>query len=163
MQKKSLMFIALAFFVGSAHAKDETVEFSVVTEKISATGTALIGSPVVIQQGGDNKMSAMCTFKHDLAGTPIKSTYGLDTSTVMTTTVLPIERTTTGIKAFIAISKQSAQGQDWAVINKDCKLPVGTTNSTGISLLDNFDWGKPTKLKLSDGSSVVVTISPSAL
>jgi len=155
MQKKSLMFVALLLFAGSAHAENETIDFSVSAGESTTMATILMGEPTPLQQSR-HEMSSTCTFTTDIAGIPIKTEYSSDTSTGMTTTVLPLERTETGLKAYVTISKLSAQNQDWAVINKDCKLPVGTTNSAGISLIHTFEWGQPTRLKLPDGSVVVV-------
>lgn len=135
---------------------NEYVEFSISTGNSTMSVTTLIGEPTPIQQGRQ-EMSSVCNFSREWAGTTIDATYSVDASTGMAAMVLPLERTTSSLKAYVTISKKSAQDQDWVVINKDCKLPVGTTSSAGISLVDTFEWGKPTKLKLSDGSTVVVT------
>lgn len=161
--KKTLLAAAFALVSVSAWASEnETVapyvEFSVSAGGSTTKATVLMGIPTPIQQVRQ-KMSSACTFTRDTAGAPMKLEFSLDTSTGMTTTVLPIERTAEGLKAYVTINKQSAQSQDWAVISKDCKLPVGTISSVGFSLVDTFDWGQPTKLKLSDGSVVVVQVN----
>lgn len=156
MQNHLFMFAALALLASGVHAENETVEFSVSTENTTTMATVLMGNLTPFQHKR-HVISTECNSKRDLEGTPIESTYSVETGTGMTTMVLPLERTATGIKAYVSVTMQSADSVNSAVINKDCKLPIGTTSSSGISLIDSFDWGKPHRLKLSDGSVVVVT------
>ncbi|MBJ2214042.1 hypothetical protein JFT64_18535 [Pseudomonas carnis] len=161
MFNKSLMFIAVGLFVSSAHAESKYVEFSIRAGDKTTSVTTEMGKPTLWES--INKMSSACSFTSDNAGTPIDSEYSVDVNSGMSASVLPLERSKAGLKAYVSISKQASEDQNWAVINQDCKLPVGTTNSVGINLVDIFAWGKPTTLQLSDGSVVVVeAIDPQA-
>jgi hypothetical protein len=153
--KSLLMFISLALFANGAHAENESIEFSFKTENSTMSETVEMGLPTPLQNN-NNAISASCSFKSDLAGTP-KAEYNVVHSAGLNTMVLPVERTETGIKAYITISTQSVKVQEWAVISHDCKLPVGQTGAAGISMMDTFKWGEPAAIKLSDGSVVVVT------
>lgn len=161
MIKKSLLFSALALLTGLANAESETVVLTITTGNETASVTTLMGHPTPIQWGHQKK-SSTCSFAQDVVGTPIETTFSVDSITGTATTFLPLEQNAKGLKAYVTISRESAQNQEWAVINKDCKLPVGTTNSTGISVIDTFSWGVPTILKLSDGSEVIVTANQTA-
>ena len=156
MFRKSILISAIAIFVGVAHAETGNVEFTVDAGSSTASLTALMGYPSTMQHKLQENR-AECFFKQDVDGVSVTSTYSVDSAAGMTTTVLPIERSAKGIKAYVSISIQSAQNQELVAISKDCKLPVGVTSTAEVSLMDTFTWDAPTKLKLSDGSLVVVT------
>ena len=155
MFKKLLMVIAIGMFVSSAHAESKYVEFTISAGNKTTTVNTLIGKPIPIQQGLD-EVSTECNFISSDEGASIDTKYTVDTSSGMSATFLPLERTSAGLKVYLDIRKQTSEGQKWAMINKDCKLPVGTTSSVGFSVVETFAWGKPTTLQLSDGSVVVV-------
>ncbi|KZN20665.1 MULTISPECIES: hypothetical protein [Pseudomonas] len=160
--KKSLMCIALALLATGAQAESKMVELSLrdVANTVSSI-TALVGQPTPVGMK-THEMASTCNFQNEVPGFPGKpsqSTFAVDASTGISFTFLPVEATDTGVKAYVSYNQNSAQDQEWAVISKDCKLPVGKTSSAGISVFETFKWGEPTKLTLPDGSVVVATVS----
>lgn len=135
---------------------NELVEFSIRTDSREATATMQMGTPTPLQLAQDTQ-SGHCNFRRDFGGSPVDTSLTLDVSSGMDATFIPIERTARGVKAFIHISNQSAQTQEWAAVGAGCKLPIGSTRSVSLRMVDTFKWGQPTKLKLSDGSVVIVT------
>lgn len=154
--KKTLLFTALTLAAAVANADNELVEFSVKADNQESSATMRMGSSTLLQLSQD-KQSGDCNIKRDLAGTPVDESLSLDVSNGLQTVVLPVERNEKGVRTFIDIRKQSAQVKDWVVVEMGCKLPVGSTSSISLSTVDTFEWGQPTKLKLSDGSVVIVT------
>jgi hypothetical protein len=160
--KKSLMCIALALLATGAHAESQMVELSLRSGANTLSSvTASVGQtvPVGLKTHG---MASTCEFQSEVPGspgTPFQSTFTVDVSTGISIAFLPVETTDAGVKAYVSYNQNSAQDPEWAVISKDCKLPVGKTSSAGISVFESFKWGEPTKLTLTDGSVVVATLN----
>lgn len=160
--KKSLMCIALALLATGAQAESKMVELSLRdgADTVSSI-TASVGQPTPVGMK-THEMASTCKFQNEVPGFPDKpsqSTFAVDVGTASSISFFPVETTEAGVKAYVSYNQNSAQDQKWAVISKDCKLPVGKTSSVGISVFETFKWGEPTKLTLSDGSVVVATVS----
>lgn len=161
--KKSLMCIALALFASGAQAEPEAVYFtlkSVDSTSISSVST-LVGQPALIQRSSQ-QMKASCSFPHSFGGDPatiIQAKIEEGVSSGITFSVLPVETSETGLKAYVTINQEVAQEHEWAEINKECKLPVGKSSTASIRTFETFKWEEPKKLKFTDGSEMILTVS----
>ena len=123
--------------------------------------STVVGQPATIQWASQ-QMAASCSFPHSLGGDPattIQSDIAEDVSTGVSFTVVPVETSDTGLKAYITINQQLAQDHEWAQVNTECRLPVGKSSSASIRAFETFKWGEPNKLAFSDGSEMLVTVS----
>ncbi|NMX77619.1 hypothetical protein HBO23_32145 [Pseudomonas sp. WS 5532] len=156
MQHKMLIALSCALFVGTAQAEATTAKLNFKVEGANTTFTVVMGSPTPLQLNRQ-EISTTCRFTRDLAGTPVQTTYSVDGSYGTTAMVLPLERTVSGLKAYVTVNKQSSDVQKMAEINKGCQLPIGGTSTIGASSIDTYRWGVPSEFKLSDGSTVIIT------
>lgn len=156
MQHKMLIVLSCALFVGTAQAEATTAQLNFRVEGANTTFTVVMGSPTPLQLNRQEAMTT-CKFPRDLAGMPIQTTYSVDGSYGTTAMILPLERSESGLKAYVTVSKQSSDVQKMADINKGCQLPIGGTSTIGTSSIATYRWGVPSEFKLSDGSTVIIT------
>lgn len=155
MPKNFLVPAALVLFASVANANPEYVDFTVGTDEYATTATALIGSPSKIDLR--TMAASVCKFTTPVdAPSNFETTVSAEMTTGISGTFIPLERTQSGVKAYISVTNQTAGAMKTAAITNNCTLPVGTSSTASVSVIDTFEWGKPTKLKLSDGTVVTL-------
>lgn len=155
MPKNFLVPAAMALCASAAHANPEYVDFTVGNDQFATMATAIIGSPSKIDLR--TMASSVCEFTTPVdASSTFEATVSAEMATGISGTFIPLERTQSGVKAYISITNQTAESMQTAAITSNCTLPVGASTTASISVVATFEWGKPTKLKLSDGTVVTV-------
>ncbi len=154
--KNAFLALGLFFFATAVQAESEIVEFSFGFDDSIKTATLVIGDPSSFELSG-KKREATCRFGSGFGGATAETTVNIDAGSGVSVLILPLERTDLGVKAFVSVNKQSIENYKWALINKDCSLPIGKTSSEGFGVVKTFSWGESEMLELSDGSAVVVT------
>jgi hypothetical protein len=160
LMKKLLMLITVALCANAVQAEEKWLELSVYEENSQAMKqTIQVGQPNALMGAYYNadKFTSTCNFKSTDPGFPSETTFSVDTGTSLNTMALPMELTDNKVKAYLSFEKQSSKDLKWETISPDCKLPVGALHNAGLSLVDTYKLGVPAKIKLSDGTVVIVT------
>jgi hypothetical protein len=163
MMKKLLMLIAVALCANTVQADEKWIELSISEENSPgvASSTIQVGQPNAIMGTFkiSDKFATTCNFKSTNPDYPSETTFSVDTGTALNTMALPMEVTKDGVRAYLSFDKQSSKDLTWATVSPDCKLPVGELHNAGLSLVDTYKWGAPSKIKLSDGTVVIATFN----
>ena len=155
--------MALALCASTAQAETKLIQISIQEESKPSISTTTIemGQPNALMGSYDNadKFATTCNFKSSNPEFPSQTSFSVDTGTVLNGMALPMELTESGVKAYLSFDKQSSKDLTWATVSPDCKLPVGELHNAGVSLVGTYKWGVPSKIKLSDGTVVIVTVN----
>lgn len=161
--KKLLMLITMALCASAVQAEEKWIELSISEENSpgGASSTIQVGQPNAIMGSFKNsdKFETTCNFKSTNPDYPSETTFSVDTGTALNTMALPMEVTKDGVRAYLSFDKQSSKDLTWATVSPDCKLLVGELHNAGISLVNTYKWGVPSKIKLSDGTVVIATFN----
>lgn len=161
LMKKLLMIIAVALCANAAQADEKWIELSIREDgsEAVASQTIQVGQPNAVMGvfSMADKFNATCNFKSTNPDYPSETTFSVDTGTALNTMALPIEVTKDGVRAYLSFDKQTSKDLTWATVSPNCKLPVGVLHNAGLSLVDTYKWDAPSKIKLSDGTVVIVT------
>lgn len=161
--KKLLMLIAVALCANAVQAEEKWIELTIQEENDSAVAsqTIQVGQPNAVMGSfyQSDKFTTTCNFKSTNPDFPSETTFSVDTGTVLNTMALPMQVTDNKVKAYLSFEKQSSKDLKWETITPDCKLPVGNLHNAGLSLVDTYKLGVPAKVKLSDGTVVIVTFN----
>lgn len=152
--KKTLIAVASMLAAFGAMAEDAQVDFTIGLGNSQTKITSTIGFPTSYSQFGERKSS--CNFRDGDA----KATMQFTSLSGTSGTVLPLERTATGVKALITFSKQSVANPETviaSVANDSCSVPAGSFSSVGVTNVYTLPWGQPTNIKLADNSILSIT------
>ncbi|WP_445677091.1 hypothetical protein [Pseudomonas aeruginosa] len=152
-----LILMAASVSVG---AEPSLVEFTVQGEGVNSRVTTEVGTPTPISQS-QNEHSSTCELGRE--NPPVIASLDLQASDSVHILLLPIERSTGGVKTLISISKTAAKSPQLVEISTGCKVLLGATSSVSVTEIRDLKWQEVESLKFSDGSvATIVATDPKA-